>query len=68
MRKGSVSGLDLLEGPLWSVTPLEAMLVSVVHAATQDHDEAQVPCGSSRFVLLTEGMLKSVGHHADRPY
>lgn len=66
MIKGSASRWDLHEGPLWSVTPLEAMLVSVVHAAIQDHNE--VPCGSSRFVLLTEDMLKSVGHDADRPY
>lgn len=68
MIKGSVSGSDLLEVPLWSVTPLEAMLLSVVHAAIQDHDEAQVPCGSSRFVLLIEDMLKFVGHDTDRPY
>lgn len=27
MRNGSLSGLDLLEGPPWSVRPPEAMLV-----------------------------------------
>jgi hypothetical protein len=39
MRKSSMSGLDLLEGPPWSMMSPEAMLVSVVHAAAPGQDE-----------------------------
>lgn len=35
MRKGSLSGLDLLEGPLWFEMSTETMLVSMVHADAQ---------------------------------
>lgn len=38
--KGSFSGLDLLKGPRLSLMPPESLLVSVVHAAAPDHDEA----------------------------
>lgn len=37
MKKGSNSGLDLFERPPLSMLPLEAMLVSMVHAATPGH-------------------------------
>lgn len=40
MMKHSLSGLDLLEGPLWSTIAQEVMLVSVAHAASPDRDEA----------------------------
>ena len=35
MRKGSLFGLDLLEGPPWFEMPTETMLVSMVHADAQ---------------------------------
>lgn len=40
MRKSSLSGLDLLEGPPWFKRALEAILVLVVQAAAPDCDEA----------------------------
>lgn len=40
MKNSSFFGLGLLEGPLWSVISLEAMLVSVAHAAAPGRDEA----------------------------
>lgn len=40
MKKGLLSGLDLVKGPTRPWKPLEAMLVSVVHAAAPDLDEA----------------------------
>lgn len=39
-RKASLSELNLLKEPLWSAVPQEAILASVVHAATPDCDEA----------------------------
>lgn len=59
MWKGS--GMDLLEGPLWSTMPLEAMLVSVVHASTPDHSETQDPCGHMQSVQLPGYLVMSSG-------
>ena len=62
MNKGSLSGLNHLKGPLWSMIPSEEMLVSVVHAASQT-DEAWGPCGHMQSVPLTDafGFAASVG-------
>lgn len=38
-KKGFLAGLDLLEGPLWSPMPLEAVLVTVAHAVAPGRDE-----------------------------
>lgn len=40
MKKGLLSGLDLLQGPTWPSKPPAAMLMSVVHVAAPDLDEA----------------------------
>ena len=61
MRRCSLSGLDLLEGPLWSAMPPEAMLVSVVHAAAPAHDEAWGPCGHMQSVPLTDALVVTLG-------
>lgn len=37
MRNCSLTGLDLLEGPPWSLMLLEALMVLVVHAAARGH-------------------------------
>lgn len=40
MRQHSSSGLNLLEGPVWSAKAQEAMMVLEVQAAYPDRDEA----------------------------
>lgn len=45
MRNGSLSGLDLLMILLMS---LEAMLVSMIHAAVPGYYEVQYPCGCTQ--------------------
>lgn len=57
MRKGSLSGLDLLKGPPRFLMPLEAMLVSVVHSGTPSHDEAWDPCGFMQSVPLPDALV-----------
>lgn len=42
--------LDLLEGSLWTVVSLEAMLVSVVHAAAPGQDETRDLCGHTQYI------------------
>lgn len=64
MRNSFLSGLDLLKGSLWSMTPPEAMLVSVVRAAAPGYDETQDPRGGLWSVPLTGAVLMSLGHAA----
>lgn len=70
MRKGSLSGLDLLRGPPWPTMLLETVLVSTVHATVHNHDKAQDPCGHTQSVLLPVALVVSsdfaaLGSHAD---
>lgn len=49
---------------------LEAMLLSMVHAAAPDHDGAWDPCGHMQSVLLSDAFVMSSGfsvseHRAD---
>lgn len=43
IKEVSLTGLDLLEGPPWSPKPMEAILVTVVHAIAPGIDEAGDP-------------------------
>lgn len=61
MRNGSLSGLDLLKGTLWSLMPPEAMLVSVVHSAALGYDKAQDPRGCTWSVLALGGHVDVSG-------
>lgn len=60
MSKGSLSELDLLEGPLWSMIPSDNMLMSVVHAASQT-DKTWKPCGLLQSVPLMDALVMSLG-------
>lgn len=55
MRKDSLCGLDFPEGPLWSVMPLEVMLVYVISAISPGHDEG------TQSVLLTATLVTFLG-------
>lgn len=66
MGRSSLYGLDLLEGPFWSVMPLEAMLVSVAHAAALSHDKACGPCEHVQCMLLIDALVISSGFAAFR--
>lgn len=59
MRNCSLSELDLLEGPPWSVMRPEAKLVYMVHADAPGHGEAHDPCGCSQSVPPTVAMMVS---------
>lgn len=61
MRTSSLSGLDLLEGPPWSMMPSEVTLVPVVHAAAPGLDEGRDPRRHMRSVSLTEALAKTLG-------
>lgn len=61
MRNGSLTVLNLLEGSLWCMMPLEAVLVFVVHAAIPGHDNARDSCGLKQSVLLVEYLVMSLG-------
>lgn len=39
-KKASLAEMDLLEGPLWSLKPPQAILVTVAHAVAPGRDEA----------------------------
>lgn len=58
MTKVLLSVLLFLKGPLWSMKPLEAMLVSGVHVAASDHDEA---CRHMKSVQLPDAWVMSLG-------
>lgn len=63
MRKGSRSGLDLPEGPLWP------LMVSVVHAPSQTTVKSEIMV-LMLSVLLPEALLMSLsfaalGYYAD---
>lgn len=64
MRKDSLSGLDLLEGPPWCAIPQEDMVVSVLHAAAPGLSEAREPCGLMPSVLLSDALVLSLGFSA----
>lgn len=51
--------LDLLEGSLWTVVSLEAMLVSVVHAAAPGHGGAWSPHEHIWSVPPTDALVMS---------
>lgn len=59
MRKSSVFGLDLQEGPPWSVMSPEAMVESVVRAAAPSRDETRNPWGCQQCVPLPEDLVVS---------
>lgn len=62
MWKGS--GMDLLKGPLWTTMPLEAMLVSVVHAAAPDHSGTRETHIDICSVQLPGSLMMSLGFEA----
>lgn len=67
MRNCSLTGLDLLEGPPWSLMLLEVLMVLVVHAAARGHYYARDSCGLKWSVLLTEYLVMSLGCAAWAP-
>lgn len=52
MRSSSLFGLDNLEGPLWSMMPPEAKVVSLIHSAAPGHVNIQ-----SLFCFLNIGVI-----------
>lgn len=53
--------MDLLNGPLWSVMPQKAMLVSVVSTAAPGQDEAWDSCACMWSMTLPEALVMSSG-------
>lgn len=54
MRKSSLSGLDISEGPPWSRKPREVMLLSVVDAAAQAMKKQEIHVDIWQSVMLTD--------------
>lgn len=69
MRKGSLSGLDLLEGPPWSKRAPEAILVLVVQAAAQTVTKLEIHVDVCPVLLPSALAMSSgftvLGSHAD---
>ena len=63
MRKGSLSGLDFLEGPPWFKRPPEAILVLVVQAAAPDREDV-CPVVLPSALAMSSGFT-ALGSHAD---
>lgn len=62
IKKGSFSELDLFERPPWSMLPLEAMLISMVHAVTSGYVVAWRSRGYLWCGLLMEAILIFEAH------
>lgn len=58
-RNGLLSGTGLLDVPMWSLMPREAMSVTVIHATAPRCDEARDPGGYMLSLLLTEALVMS---------
>lgn len=61
MKKGSLSGEDLVNGPPWSAMLPEAMLMSVVQDVAPSCDKASDLCGEMQSVLLPNTLVMSLG-------
>ena len=64
MRNGSLSGFDLLEGPLWFIIPLVHMLVLVAHATAPGCSESRAPYVLMQPWLLPDALEISLGFDA----
>ena len=63
MRKGSLSGFDHLEGPLWPAMPLESKLGSVLPSQVTMKSEIHVDILQS--VQLPDALVAALGCHGD---